>query len=194
MLARCSYWILKKLGWTFQVDLPDINKFVAIAAPHTSNWDFPLGILAAKAIKLKIRWMGKHSMFRWPFGWFFRAIGGTSIHRNGGQNYIQQMTDLFNRSEQLVLALAPEGTRSKTDHWKTGFHAIARAAKVPVVMAYLDYGKKQVGIGGMFYASDDIEADFNLIREYYKNKRGKNPEKESLIQVREKLRTPQPPL
>ncbi len=96
------------------------------------------------------------------------------------------MTDLFNRSEHLVLALAPEGTRSKTDHWKTGFHAIARAANVPILMAYLDYGNKQVGIGGMFYPGDDIEADFNRIREYYKNRRGKNPEKESLIQVRKK--------
>ena len=99
-------------------------------------------------------------MFRWPYGWFFRAIGGTSIRRGQGQNYMQQMADLFDRSEELVLALAPEGTRSKTDHWKTGFYYIARAANVPILMAYLDYGNKQVGIGGMFYPSEDIEADF----------------------------------
>jgi len=186
VLARLSYWILKKLGWTLKVDLPDIAKFVAIAAPHTSNWDFPLGILSAKAVNLKVHWMGKHSMFRWPYGWFFRAIGGTPIRRNGGQNYMQQMTDLFNRSEHLVLALAPEGTRSKTDHWKTGFHSIARAANVPILMGYLDYGKKQVGLGGMFYPGDDIEEDFKRIREFYKDRRGKNPEKESLIQLRKK--------
>jgi len=186
VLARCSNWILKKLGWTLHVDMPEIDKFVAIAAPHTSNWDFPLGILAAKAIKLKVHWMGKHSMFRWPFGWFFRAIGGTPIQRDGGQYYMQQMTDLFNRSDSLVLALAPEGTRSKTDHWKTGFHSIARAANVPVLMAYLDYENKQVGIGGLFYPGDDIDADFCLIREYYRDRRGKNPENESLIQVRKK--------
>jgi len=186
VLARLSCWILKKLGWTLEVDLPDIDKFVAIAAPHTSNWDFPLGILSAKAINLKVHWMGKHSMFRWPFGWFFRAIGGTPIHRDGGKNYMQQMADLFNRSEHLVLALAPEGTRSKTDHWKTGFHSIARAANVPILMAYLDYGIKQVGIGGMFYPGDDIEEDFKRIREFYQDRRGKNPEKESLIQVRKK--------
>lgn len=186
MLSRLSAWILNKLGWTLHVDLPDIKKFVAIAAPHTSNWDFPLGILAAKAINLKVRWMGKHSMFHWPYGWFFRAIGGTSIHRDQGKNYILQMADLFAQSDQLVLALAPEGTRSKTDHWKTGFHYIARAAGVPVLMAYLDYGNKQVGIGGMFYPGDDIEEDFIRIAEYYKDRRGKNPEKESLIQVRKK--------
>ncbi len=184
MLARFSHWLLGKLGWSLDADLPAIDKYVAIAAPHTSNWDFPLGILAAWAIRLKVSWLGKHSLFRWPLGWYFRAIGGVAVKRDGRQNYIQQMTALFDRSEHLVLALAPEGTRSATDHWKTGFHAIARAANVPVVMAYFDYPNKQLGIGGLFYPSDDIEADFRLIREYYKDRRGKNPEKESLIQVR----------
>lgn len=186
MLSRLSFWVLKQLGWTFHIDLPGVNKFVAIAAPHTSNWDFPLGILGAKAINLKINWLGKHSMFRWPYGWFFRLIGGISIRRDGGQNHMQQLTDLFDRSEHLVLALAPEGTRSKTDHWKTGFHSIARAANVPVLMAFLDYGNKQVGIGGMFYPTDDIEKDFCLIRDFYKDRRGRNPENESLIQVRQR--------
>jgi 1-acyl-sn-glycerol-3-phosphate acyltransferase len=186
MLSRLSMWTLNMLGWTIQADLPDLKKYVAIAAPHTSNWDFPLGILAAKAINLKVCWMGKHNLFRWPFGWFFRAIGGTPVQRGRGQNYIRQMTDLFARSERLVLALAPEGTRSKTDHWKTGFHYIARAAHVPILMVYLDFGHKQVGTGDMFYPGDDIEADFNLIRQFYANRRGKNPENESLIQVREK--------
>ncbi|MDX2416925.1 MAG: lysophospholipid acyltransferase family protein [Xanthomonadales bacterium] len=166
---------------------------MAIAAPHTSNWDFPLTILAAKAINLKIHWMGKHGMFRAPYGSLLRKIGGIPVHRDTGKNYIQQMADLFNRSDHLVLALTPEGTRSKMDHWKTGFHSIARAANVPVLMVYLDYGKKQVGIGGKFYPSDDIEADFKLIREYYKDRRGKNPENESLIQERKKSGTLQTP-
>ena len=186
MLSRVSMWILKTLGWTVHVDLPDTKKYVAIAAPHTSNWDFLLGIIAAKAVNLKVCWMGKHTIFRWPFGWFFRAIGGTPIHREQGRNHIQQLTDLFNRSEQLVLALAPEGTRSKTDHWKTGFHYIARAANVPIAMGYLDFGHKQVGIGGAFYPSEDIEADFKLIRKFYADRQGKNPENTSLIRVRPK--------
>jgi len=184
MLSRFSIWLLNSLGWTIQADLPDIKKYVAIAAPHTSNWDFPLGILAAKAIRLKVHWMGKHTLFRWPYGWFFRAIGGTPVYREQGQNYIRQMAELFNRSEQLVLALAPEGTRSKTDHWKTGFHYIARAAKVPIVMAYLDFGHKQVGIGELFYPGEDIEADFDKIRQFYANRIGRNPENTSLIQVK----------
>jgi 1-acyl-sn-glycerol-3-phosphate acyltransferase len=186
MLSRLSQWILKRLGWTVHANLPDLDKYVIIAAPHTSNWDFPIGILTAKALKLKVRWMGKDSLFRWPFGWFFRAIGGTPVHRGKGRRHIKQMADLFARSSQLILALAPEGTRSKTDHWKTGFHFIARAANVPILMGYLDFGHKRLGIDGMFYPGDDIEADFSMIREFYKNIVGKNPENTSLIQVRKK--------
>lgn len=186
MLSRFAKWILNTLGWHIRADLPDFKKFVAIAAPHTSNWDFPLGILAAKAINIDMHWMGKHSLFYWPWGWFFRAIGGTPVHRGRAHNYIQQMVDLFSVSEQLVLALAPEGTRGKTDHWKTGFHYIARAANVPVVMAYLDFANKEVGIGGVLHPGDDIEADFELIRQYYESKQGKNPSQTSLIQVRQK--------
>ena len=185
MLSRISMWILIRLGWTILADLPDLKKYVVIAAPHTSNWDFPLGILSAKAMGLKVRWMGKHTLFRWPHGWFFHAIGGTAVHRETGKNYIAQMTDLFESSEQLVLALAPEGTRTKTDHWKTGFYYIARAANVPILLAYLDFGNKQVGVGELFYPTEDINADFEFIRRFYANRRGKNPEKESLIRARD---------
>lgn len=172
------------MGWTIQANLPDHKKYVVVAAPHTSNWDFPLGILAAKAIKLEPHWMGKHTLFRWPYGWFFRAIGGTPIRRGEGKNYIQQMVDLFERSDRLVLALAPEGTRSKTDHWKTGFHYIARAAGVPIALAYLDFGHKMVGIAEWFEPGKDIEADFDRIRVFYQNRIGKYPENTSLIRVR----------
>jgi 1-acyl-sn-glycerol-3-phosphate acyltransferase len=184
MLSRLSRWILNVLGWTVLAELPDVKKYVVVAAPHTSNWDFPLGILVGKALNLQPHWMGKHTLFRWPYGWFFRAIGGTPIHRDSGKDYITQMADLFEKSDRLVLALAPEGTRSKTDHWKTGFHRISRAANVPIVLAYLDWGHKQAGLGDIFYPSEDIKADFERIREYYKNRIGKNPEKASLVQVR----------
>jgi 1-acyl-sn-glycerol-3-phosphate acyltransferase len=186
MLSRLSTWLLNLLGWTVHADCPDAEKYVLITAPHTSNWDFPLGIVAARAMSLDIHWMGKHTLFRWPYGWFFRAIGGTPVRRDQALNLIQQLTALFDSSEQMILALAPEGTRSKTDHWKTGFYHIARAANVPVVLAYMDYGKKQVGIGGAFYPGSDIEVTFDQIREFYKDRRGKYPDKESLIRVREK--------
>jgi 1-acyl-sn-glycerol-3-phosphate acyltransferase len=183
MLSRLAAWLLNVLGWTVRADFPDAKKYVLIAAPHTSNWDFPLGILAAKAMDLDVHWLGKHTLFRWPYGWFFRAIGGIPVRRDRAQNLIQQTADLFARSGQLVLALAPEGTRSKTDHWKTGFYHIARAAQVPIVMAYLDHGKKQVGIGGVFYPGDDIEAVFAQMRRFYRDRRGKYPSKESQIRA-----------
>ena len=184
MLSHISMWILTKLGWTIPARLPNAKKYVIIAAPHTSNWDFPLGILAAKAMRLEVQWMGKHTLFRWPFGWFFRAIGGTAVKREAGRNYIAQMADLFERSDRLVLALAPEGTRKKTDHWKTGFYYIARAANVPIVFAYLDFGNKQVGVGDLFYPTGDIHADFEVIRSFYASRRGKNPEQESPARLR----------
>ncbi len=186
MLSRLSGWILNILGWTIHADFPDVEKYVLIAAPHTSNWDFPLGILAARAINLDVHWLGKHTIFRWPFGWFFRALGGRPVHRDQALNVIQQMADLFTHSEQLILALAPEGTRAKKDHWRTGFYHIAWTANVPIAMGYLDYGQKQVGLGGAFYAGDDIEVVFSQIREFYQDRRGKYPENESLIQVRQK--------
>ena len=157
-----------------------------IAAPHTSNWDFPLGIMAIRAIRLDVSWIGKHTIFRWPFGWFFRWLGGTPVDRGHSEDLIQQMTDLFNRSDRLIFALAPEGTRRKTDHWKTGFYHIATAANVPIALGYLDFGRKQVGVTETFMPSGDIEADFQLIREYYQDKIGKNPENTSLIQVKKR--------
>jgi len=186
MLARLSTWILAALGWEVHLDLPKVNKYIIIAAPHTSNWDFLIGILAIKARQLDVRWIGKHTIFRWPFGSLFRALGGTPVDRAKSLNLIQQMTDLFEQSEQLIIALAPEGTRSKTDHWKTGFYHIARAANVPIAMGYLDFRKKHVGVGDNFYPGDDIEADFKLIGEFYKDKQGKNPHNESLVQIKKK--------
>lgn len=183
MLTFLSKWILKLLGWRLLADFPDAKKYVVVAAPHTSNWDFPLGILAAKALSLEVRWIGKHTLFNWPYAWFFRAIGGIPVHRDASHDLINQIAAIFDASDELVMAVAPEGTRSKTDHWKTGFWHIAKAANVPIALAFLDFAKKQVGLGGTFYPTDDIEKDFVLIRNYYKGHRGKNPENESLIQL-----------
>ena len=186
MLSRISTWLLKRLGWTVHADFPDTGKYVLIVAPHTSNWDFPLGIVAKTALKLDARWMGKHTLFRWPVGWFFRALGGVPVRRDRALNMIHQMADLFAGPGETVLALAPEGTRTKKGHWKTGFYHIARAAEVPIAMAYLDYGRKEVGLGGTFYPGDDIEAVFARIREFYHDRKGKYPEQESSIQPRDK--------
>jgi len=183
MLSQLSKWLLKLLGWSAHADFPESKKYIAIAAPHTSNWDFPLGILAAKALKMDFRFIGKHTLFRWPYGWFFRAIGGAPVHRGQSADLIKQIADMFSDKDEFVMALAPEGTRSKTDHWKTGFWHIAKAANVPIAMAYLDFGRKQVGLGGSFYPGKSIEEDFEKIRAFYKGRHGKNPANESLIQL-----------
>ncbi len=137
-------------------------------------------------MELKINWIGKHTLFRWPYGWFFRAIGGIPIERGIGTNLSQQMAEKFAQSDKLVLAIAPEGTRSKLDHWKTGFYYIALAANVPVALGCLDYKHKQVGISGVFSPSGDIEADFEIIRAYYQGKLGKIPEQTSSIKPRQR--------
>jgi len=186
MFSRISAWLLKILGWTVHADFPDAEKYVLIVAPHTSNWDFPLGILAKTALRLDVRWMGKHTLFRWPVAWFFRALGGVPVHRGQALNMIDQMAEVFTGPGPVVLALAPEGTRVKKDHWKTGFYHIAQAAEVPIAMAYLDYGKKDIGLGGTFYPGENIWEDFIRIREFYQDRRGKYPEQESVIKVREK--------
>lgn len=186
MLSCLSKWILKVLGWRTFADFPEAKKYVVIAAPHTSNWDFPLGILAAKTLRLKVSWIGKHTLFRWPVAWFFRAIGGIPVERDESHDLINQIARLFDQSDELVMALAPEGTRRKTDHWKTGFWHLAKAARVPIAMAYLDFGNKRVSLGGTFYPTDNIEKDFDVIRNYYKDVRGKNPANASLIQLARK--------
>lgn len=177
-------WLLKRLGWSVYADDPPGEKYVVIAAPHTSNWDFPLGILAQWALNLNVKWIGKHTLFRWPYGWFFRAIGGTPVYRHQSLNLSQQLAALFEKTDHMVLALAPEGTRKKTDHWKTGFYHIAVAAQVPIVMVSLDFGCKQVELGGAFMPSGDIQADFEIIREFFKDRHGKIPQNASNIKTR----------
>lgn len=184
MLPRTCAWVLKSLGWTVEVDWPESRKYVLIVYPHTSNWDFLLGICAAWALELDAHFIGKHSLFRKPYGWFFRALGGIPVDRRRKENLIQQVAAQFDAADEFVLGLAPEGTRSKTDHWKSGFYHIARAAKVPIAMAYLDYGEKKIGLGGAFQPGDDIEDAYTRARRFFAGKQGKNPGQESTIRPR----------
>ena len=184
MFSRLCSFILKSLGWETRVDWPESRKYVVVVYPHTSNWDFLLGICAAKAIRLDAHYIAKHTLFRKPFGWFFRGLGGIPVDRTRKENLIDQIAKRFDQSDRFVLGLAPEGTRAHTDHWKSGFYHIARAAGVPIVMAYLDYGSKQVGMGGEFMPGDDIGEVYARIRQFYRGKRGKNPGQESVIKAR----------
>ncbi len=162
------------------------KKYIIIGAPHTSNWDFPLAILALYAMGLRFSWVGKHTLFRFPFGFIFRALGGIPVDRHIRQSFIAKMIDLFAASDDFILAIAPEGTRAKTAYWKTGFHAIAQEASVPIALGYLDYKLKLIGVGATLHPSWSIEEDFRILQGFYAGKTGKYQENQGPVQLRPK--------
>ena len=169
--------------------LPTENKYVIIGAFHTINWDFPIGILGLWAMGLKASWVGKHTLFRGPFGPIFRLIGGIPVDRTIHTGFSQRIAELYESHDQMTLAIAAEGTRSKTEHWKTGFYFIAVQARVPIALGYLDYGKKRLGIGATLYPTGDIIKDFEIIREFYRDKTGLRPENQGPVALPPKYRT-----
>lgn len=171
---------LKMIGWRKEGSLPDIPKYVVILAPHTSNWDFPIGLAMIFALKLRGYWLGKDGLFRWPFHGFFRWLGGIPLDRSRSSDVVAQMVQLFKERAKLTMVLAPEGTRKKVTYWKSGFYHIARGANVPIVLAFLDYLRKAGGIGPVFNPTGDIEADMEYIRAFYAAMTGKHPEKQCI--------------
>lgn len=165
------------MGWTvvgntnFSKD--SVKKAVIIAVPHTSWHDFYLGILLRKVTNVKTNFVGKKELFVWPFGYYFRAVGGKALDRTSGQNKVEAIAKLFEEEEEFRLTLAPEGTRKKVKNWKTGFYYIAKAANVPILMFTLDFKNKQNKISEPFYPTDDIEADFIFMKEFFKGVEGK---------------------
>jgi 1-acyl-sn-glycerol-3-phosphate acyltransferase len=184
LLQAPARFLLHALGWTLRYEDPGTCRYVLIVAPHTSNWDFPLGLLAAWAMDLRANWMGKHTLFKGILGPFSRALGGIPVYRDDASDMVQQMADRFAEADHLVLGMAPEGTRKHQAHWKSGFWHIARVARVPIAMAYIDYATREIAVGGTFNPSDDREADFEIIRDFYRGRRGKHPGKEGTIRGR----------
>lgn len=184
MLRAISVWLLKRLGWQWVGQLPAVRQCVIIFAPHTSNWDFPIMYLAKLALGVKVNFLGKHQLFSWPIGWFFRALGGIPVVRHEKHNVVTDSIQAFRDNPDLFLALAPEGTRSKTDHWRTGFYHIAVGAGVPLQLAFLDCRTRTLGLGPLLQLSGDIERDFARLREFYQDKQGYKPELASTIQPR----------
>ena len=185
MWAAFCTRLLALFGWRLEADFPATRKYVLVVAPHTSNWDFVIGLLAAWALGLDVHWMGKDSLFRGPLGPMFRMIGGIPVHRDSARNMIEQMAERFRTSEQLILGLAPEGTRSKREHWKSGFYFIALEAGVEITLSALDYSRKKISLGGSFAPTGDVDADFARISAFYKGKSGRYPDQESNIRVRQ---------
>ncbi len=181
MLSKLSNLVLKMMGWKLEKNLPPEKKFVVIAAPHTSNWDFLFFLLYVWAIGHKIKWGGKHTLFKKPFGVLLKKVGGIPIDRRQKNNFVDTIVEEMNRSEEFVITLTPEGTRSRAERWKTGFYFIAKKANVPVALGYIDYEKKHVGIAGYYYPSDNLENDLKMLSEFYEGKVGKKPQHHSEV-------------
>lgn len=184
MIKSLSRFILSIFGWktSYTVTLPD--KCVLIGAPHTSNWDFPLTLLGLSGMGVKFNWVAKHTLFFWPLGSLLRAIGGISVDRSQGTSFLKRIIELYDSQEKIVLAIAPEGTRSKTRHWKTGFYTIAHRAGVPIGFGYIDYPRKMIGLEKVIIPTGEINQDFDIIKDYYQDKTGRYPEKQGDIRVK----------
>lgn len=174
-IARFIYF--KILGWKLHGDLPDLDKCVIAVAPHTSWIDFALGLLVRKVVGKKVNYIGKKSLFKPPFGWFFRWTGGAPVDRVKKEDTVSQVVQLFRQRKVFRFALAPEGTRKKVNTWRTGFYHIALAAGVPIILIAFDFGKKEVKISEPYYPTGNIEEDLKLYWKFYEGVKGLYPER-----------------
>ena len=167
---------LKLMGWRIEGELPRLDKFVAIGAHHTSNWDFVIFIALKFVLRLNARWFGKHSIFRWPFGGLMRSWGGIPIQRHLSLNMVEQAIQGFRDNREFILVLSPEGTRRKVERWKMGFYHIAQGAGVPIVPGALDFANRRVVIGAPFQPTGDAEADLRALLAFFRPYVPKKPE------------------
>ena len=173
--------LLARLGWRLDLPPPPGPKVLVVFYPHTSNWDFPLGLLARFACGWPVHWVGKHTLFRWPLGALMRRLGGIPIDRAAPGGFIDAIVAEFGRRDRLMVAMAPEGTRRFVPALKSGFYRIALAAQVPIGLAYFDYRSRTIGIAGYFVPSGEREADLEIMRAAYAGKRGCRPDQAGVI-------------
>lgn len=175
LFSKFIFWLI---GWKITgstLDPKIIKKSIFIAIPHTSNWDFPLGIMARSIIRFKITYMMKSTMFKPPFGWFFRMMNGMPVERSKSTNFVDAAIKLYNSKDSLHTVIAPEGTRKKVDKLKTGFYYIAKGANIPMIFAAFDFGKKEVRFSDPYLPTDDKEKDFQVLEDFFKGVSGKFP-------------------
>jgi len=178
MLSRLSAFILRLWGWKITGHYPsELKKVVVAVAPHTSSWDFPVGVLVNSAGQYHANYLGKHTLFRPPIGIFFRWLGGIPVERTQNHNYVASTVEAFKQNERIHLVIAPEGTRKKVAKLKTGFYHIARLAQVPICFCVFNWGKKEVFFDPvLFHPTGNEEADMAYIWNYFKGIKGANPE------------------
>lgn len=177
MVRSISKFILKVMGWKLTGSVPPVNKYVVIAAPHTSNWDYVIGQLFLMSSGIKAKIMIKKELFYWPLGSILRMLGGIPVDRESKTDIVDQMIRQFEVNDSFILTITPEGTRKRVTDWKTGFHRIATGANVPVLPGFFDYRKKIVGTGELFYLSRNPDEDMARIKEFYRDINPKFPEK-----------------
>jgi 1-acyl-sn-glycerol-3-phosphate acyltransferase len=176
VLRAVSLALLRLAGWKVEGTLPAAaSKSVLIAAPHTSNWDLPYTLMVGFALHLNLYWVGKASLFRPPFGAVMRWLGGIAVDRSKTNNLVAASAQALREADgPLQLVVPPEGTRGRTRHWKTGFYFIALEAKVPIVLAYMDYERRVAGLGPLFTPSGDVERDMDEVKRFYAGIKGRN--------------------
>lgn len=167
LAAAVGRFMVAIRGWRVEGEIPDIPKMVLIVAPHTSNWDFLTGLWVKLALHLGARFVGKHTLFRWPLGTVMRRLGGVPVDRTAAAGFVEETTRVMRESGRMTLVLAPEGTRKRTDRWKSGFYRIAVAAGVPILLAGLDYSRKVVFFGPLVQPTGDYEKDLAEIQSHY---------------------------
>ena len=177
-LAKFIYF--KVLGWRVvgntNLSKDTVKKAVIIAVPHTSWHDFYIGVLLRSVLNVKTNFVGKKELFVWPFGYFFKMLGGVPLNRSANENKVEAIAKEFNKHDEFRMTFAPEGTRKKVVEWRTGFYYIAKEANVPIIMFTLDFENKQNKVSEPFYPTDDIDADFAFMKAFYKDVKGKVPE------------------
>jgi 1-acyl-sn-glycerol-3-phosphate acyltransferase len=183
MIQRLARLALRLLGWQC-LDVPNRPPRAVLAVyPHTSNWDFPIGLLAAAALGLDARWVGKDSLFRWPFGGLMRWLGGVPVNRSAPAGFVDHIAAEVRRHERFILAIAPEGTRSLRPGWKSGFYRIARAAGVPVLVGTIDWGRRRIGLLASIELAGDEAVDMAGIAAALQGCRGRRPQLASPIRL-----------
>jgi 1-acyl-sn-glycerol-3-phosphate acyltransferase len=165
------------MGWKIIGNTPNITKYIVISAPHTSNWDFLIGRCFAYIKGIKPKYLIKSELYIWPLSILIRWNGGVPVYRKTAKDMVNQVVDRLNKTDEMILGIAPEGTRAKVEKWKTGFYYIAQEAKIPIVLLYMDYTKKEIGYFDVFWPSGNLQNDLNIIQNFYQEVQGKYPEK-----------------
>ena len=177
--------VLKLMGWKIHGEFPPISRLVVIVAPHTSNWDFIVGMAAKLAMQVKATWLGKHTLFFWPLGVLLRALGGIPVDRASARSVTEDVAHQFSTRNRFILALSPEGTRKRVEKWKSGFYRIAVVAEVPMLMISLDYASRTITVGPMLRPTGNMDEDLPEIRSFFAGASGKYPEQFALPALQE---------